>query len=427
MNVRDVIECVENIVGDKAVKKLKRKNIDNVMKVPFTDKDGITRLYKLDSWNWIFLAVNYLNNINKLMEAVYYSARKIARIRDMCTGKIEFVTHKEEYYIGTTKLGFFLLNDTDNTILFLRKLHNRIQGKKICSIVVIFEKESKIGENPLELIRHANMLFIENKEAEHTLNLYLYDPHGSEPELFGQESNIFLDWLKTLYETLYAGNTVNIIERESFSCPIGIQGVIPELKMGKEGYCVTYSYFWIYLILHCSNSIPNVDLNTLISNIEKTVIGYIEDSRIFAEKIYSFSESIVSIAHDNIPDKQNYFKGLNDYMVSFIQEKMQHTPVEKLPYVDLIEDPYNLADSEEENEETRYIDTSQESRGDRKFGRADKPGDEFAGDFSSEEESEDEPEEEHIEEVSDESEEVFAPEEEIRPKRQRRIVYRVNK
>jgi len=429
MNVRDVIQCVENIVGDKAVKKLKRKNIDNVMKVPFTDIDDITKLYKLDSWNWIFLAVNYLNNINKLMEAVYYSARKIARIRDMCTGKIEFVTDREEYYIGTTKLGFFLLNDTENTILFLTKLHNRIQGKKICSIVVIFEKEGKIGENPLELIRHANMLFIENKEAENTLNLYLYDPHGSEPELFGQESNIFLDWLKTLYETLYSRKTVNIIKRESFSCPIGIQGVIPELEMGKEGYCVTYSYFWLYIILHCSNSIPNIDLNTLISNIEKTVIGYIQDPRIFAEKIYSFAESIVSVAHDNIPDKQNYFKGLNDYMVSFIQEKMQHTPVEKLPYVDLIEDPYNLADSEEEDEETRYIDTSQKSSGGRKFGHANGV-EEFAADFSDdEEESEEEPEEEPEEEVEEEEpEEVKNEQREFfaegipRPKRQRRFV-----
>jgi hypothetical protein len=324
MNVRDVIQCVENIIGDKADKKLKRKNIDTVMNVPYIDNDGIRRMYKLDSWNWIFLAVNYLNNINKLMEAVYYSARKIGRIRDMCTGKIEFVTDREEYYIGTKKLGFFLLNDTDNTILFLTKLRNRIQGKKICSLVVIFEKKS--DENPLELISHANMLFIENKEAENTLNLYLYDPHGSDPELFGQESNIFLEWLKTLYETLYAGKTVNIIERESFSCPIGIQRVIPELEMGKQGYCVTYSYFWLYVILHCSNSIPNVDLNTLISNIEKTVIGYIQDPRIFAEKIHSFAESIVSIAHDNIPDKQNYFKGLNEFMV----KNMKNAPSQRV-------------------------------------------------------------------------------------------------
>jgi hypothetical protein len=290
----------------------------------------------------------------------------------------------------------------------------------------LFKLDQQINKS--ELIRHTNMLFIENKEAENTLNLYLYDPHGSEPELFGQESNIFLEWLKTLYTTLYSGKTVNIIKRESFSCPIGIQGVIPELEMGKEGYCVTYSYFWLYIILHCSNSIPNVDLTTLISNIEKTVIRYIQDPRIFAEKIYSFAESIVSVAHDNIPNKQNYFKGLNDYMVSFIQEKMQHTPVEKLPYVDLIEDPYNLADSEEEDGETRYIDTSEKSRKGRKFGHANGV-EEFAADFSDDEE---EPEEEveveveEPEEVVKEPHEVFAPEGGIPPpKRHRRFVYTV--
>jgi hypothetical protein len=31
---------------------------------------------------------------------------------------------------------------------------------------------------------------------------------------------------------------------------VGIQSIIPESYYG-EGYCVMYSYFWLYLVLHC--------------------------------------------------------------------------------------------------------------------------------------------------------------------------------
>ena len=44
---------------------------------------GKEEYYKLNRWNWLVFVINYLSNINKLMEAVYYSARKTARITDI--------------------------------------------------------------------------------------------------------------------------------------------------------------------------------------------------------------------------------------------------------------------------------------------------------------------------------------------------------
>jgi len=322
-------ECIISVV-----KKLeeKVKNIDTDMIIP----SGVSRIYTLDRWNWTLHVIDYLELKNKLMQSVYYLARKIERIPDMCTGEIDFFINDErkEYSIYSTS---YIITANDNKFSledpkyldFLKEFHSRIQGKKICSLSIGFfkYKDAKLQKG------HATMLFIENKQSENTLNLYFYDPHGAGDVFYKRESFIFLSWLRTSYQRQYRGTTVNIIERETFSCPRGIQGIIPETKMGKQGYCIMYSYFWLYIILHCSNSIPNVDLNTLISNIEKTVISLIGNPELLAQIIYVFTENIVSVAHDNMPNLKDYFEELHTFMLENMKNKPSQpvTPLEERP------------------------------------------------------------------------------------------------
>ena len=91
----------------------------------------------------------------------------------------------------------------------------------------------------------------------------------------------FSDGNKKIYEKLIltcpfaqlrklSKKPVKFIEEYNFSCPIGIQGIIKEKN--RKGYCIIYSYFWLYVILHCFKSIPNVDLETLISKVETQIL-----------------------------------------------------------------------------------------------------------------------------------------------------------
>lgn len=267
----------------------------------------------ISRWNYTYYVLSDLMTVDKLTEATYRLAT--LGIHDICTGKLRFFIEKNNYYINTaTKL--FTMKESQEYSNFLEIFYKRIKDRKICSLSIIFcklpEKEYKTDEERINSLKdfHATMLFIENKED--VINLYLYDPHGSSPyHTYAKEEFIFIYNLATAYSTKY-GKPMNVIKRETFSCPRGIQAVIPEIKENKIGYCIIYSYFWLYLILHCISMIPNIDLNTLISTVEKTVLTLVPKPESLAKLIYNFTENIVTTVQTYMPGRKKYFKNLNE-------------------------------------------------------------------------------------------------------------------
>jgi len=266
----------------------------------------------ISRWNYTYYIVSDLMTENKLTEATYRLAT--LGIHDICTGELTCFIEKNNYYINTEHK-LFTMKESQEYLNFLENFHKRIKDRKICSLYIRFcklpEKEYKTDQERINSLTycHANMLFIENKED--VINLYLYDPHGSSPyHKYAREGFIFIYNLATSYNTKY-GKPMNIIKRETFSCPKGIQGVIPEIKENKIGYCIIYSYFWLYLILHCISMIPNIDLNTLISTIEKTVLKLVPEPESLAKLIYNFTENIVSTVQTYMPGREKYFENLH--------------------------------------------------------------------------------------------------------------------
>jgi len=57
--------------------------------------------------------------------------------------------------------------------------------------------------------------------------------------------------------------------------------------------------------------IPNIDLNTLISTIEKTVLKLVPEPESLAKLIYNFTENIVSTVQTYMPGREKYFENLH--------------------------------------------------------------------------------------------------------------------
>lgn len=281
------------------------------------------RKIPISRWNYTFYIANFLNNIDKTMEITYYLAGQ----PQLCTGKVQFFINQKQTEYGIERTGYILTPENlfhvmerdgqinQSYVRFLNTFYKRIQSNKICSINIIlsklkgYQKEEKHMRSSI-IKSHSTMLFVENKTDR--INMYFYDPHGSSFDNNKYEKEAFLFQTRLAEELRkLSKKPVNFILEHNFSCPRGIQAIIPESSLGRRGYCVIYSYFWLYIILHCFNRIPNVDLETLIFNVETQVLKAKNIDKI----IYNFAENIVNTSLTEMPDREVIFKNLNDYIL----------------------------------------------------------------------------------------------------------------
>jgi len=206
-------------------------------------------------------------------------------------------------------------NDTGYTIL-LKQLYTMLSGRDVSnssSIGFTFRRDdsmveyqnkvydmrkfSKIIENMLdtssELIftnfnvvnktsGHATVLIMEKQD--NIWNFYYYDPNGSSNTDYSYQ---FLDMLLR-----YQNKKISIIPITKISCPISIQKYTEE----KIGFCLMFSFFWIYCILNIINGMKKTGtyspLRSWIGSVDKILLDY-EKSNLY-NIVVSFGIKLVN-------------------------------------------------------------------------------------------------------------------------------------
>jgi len=310
-----IYECIKEVVN--SLKKTE-KNIGTPQIVPVNYK----RAYKISRWDFLWFLANFVNNnssylkelkIPTYMDLVY----ALAGVENKCSDKVDI--------------------DSVDTVYFTDQLKNNLKTDSYCSYLLGFKN-------------HANMLFIDNtdsKEYENTIDLYLYEPHGS--NYIHEHADTFLKTIKREYNSKNNYTSLNIVDYKKTSTPagIGIQRYIPEYKENRRGYCLNYSYFWLYLILHCSKTLPNIPLETIIKNIELSLL------RILFSQEKTPGENISNTIHSFVNKIMDNF--LHQTFTTLKDPKKQKELVQKITayiiniiYLDELKYPIiNLEDSEE--------------------------------------------------------------------------------
>ena len=93
---------------------------------------------------------------------------------------------------------------------------------------------------------HQNLLIIYRSDNVH-YHLGIYDPHGTAVAHNIETKQIFLTQLCQQLRQLLPEFQFTALEFDQVGCPVGLQSVTGE----KIGYCVMFSYFWIYCVLRC--------------------------------------------------------------------------------------------------------------------------------------------------------------------------------
>jgi hypothetical protein len=178
---------------------------------------------------------------------------------------------------------------------------------------------------------HRNMILIYKNDLNKKFFMYLYEPEG----IVKRDVQDFLEYLTFEYNKKDNLNVVSEILPKS--CPIvysqtqtlssGLQNIIKETG---QGYCIMYSYFWLYLVLSCSKSgmnalglinrledylienYPSNDLANIIVNFAgKCVNFYIEDIQKYVD------QDVLKKFHEKSTQK---FKQVMEYRQSYIRK-----------------------------------------------------------------------------------------------------------
>ncbi len=278
LGVQSISKCIENILIE--VNRLGGE-LSTQMKYIETKK-GKKVIKTMNRWNYIQTYTDIISMLSlpeyqeqfdlpklpSMLETVYMLAientQKSGLSRseiDVCTGVIKLYFPNDdprEDYIKTQSFGnlYYKKNPQEFSKLFLPVFAKRMMTCKtnITSLAVtIFEKDEG----------HANMIFIHNGPSQITFSLY--EPHGSSRIGFDMYRRMdeFIDFLvKSCNENrhLFGKKYVSKQPETKISCVRGIQAIIPEEKLaGTEntGYCVMYSYLWLYITLRCSSLITH--------------------------------------------------------------------------------------------------------------------------------------------------------------------------
>ncbi len=293
--IEDIIKQVEKLGGELSTK----------MKYYYEQK-GKKLSTHINRWNYVYLFYQMLEYYNKssvrvpsVIETVYMMAIENTRRPmlspdeiDVCTGKL---------YIHVTDT-----NDTKNDYLLVEKVVRIVYQKEPEKFRQTFFLEfakrvmsCKTNITSIALscnvwgkdriyFKHLNMIFIYVGPSSITFSLY--EPSGSKIRNVAHHVDNFMDFLvKTCNnKTLFGGRTAFKQSRTSISCIRGIQKVVKDFHPNDTdaGYCVMYSYFWLYITLRCASfmttgngrllergsAIEEVTIKTILEETERAIL-----------------------------------------------------------------------------------------------------------------------------------------------------------
>jgi hypothetical protein len=267
--------------------------------------------YYIKQWDYINFYYQIIQNKDQLfeksisnflpsfIEIIYKMALGETEDPDnWCTGQI---TLKPNKILQTGNKSFNYIFDKTSFKDFLEEFDTRLNETlcKFTSLALIYESPS---------FAHMNMILIYKEPRTKRLFLYLYEPEGS----VHKEVENFLQYLISKFNE----TTEYKVERDTGlypkSCPLvympnsqlsdGIQKLMKEkgVERSGQGYCVMYSYFWLYLVLSCSKD----GLNPF--GLMNTIENYLETEftpSVISNIVASFASHAVNFY---ITDIQNY-------------------------------------------------------------------------------------------------------------------------
>jgi hypothetical protein len=194
-----------------------------------------------------------------LVKTIYYCVNK--NMNFLCTGSIKFYADQDA--IETKTQGSFFIKYSSNSYTekfktFISNYVNRIHKGKCIFNTIFISVYDKDETN--ETYGHANIITSCYHKRENTLELSIYEPHGSDvykdnglPHY--KKIDTLLKDIKTVIKSQKIFSKVTIIPRNKISCPIGNQ------TYGKdnEGLCFIYSLFYLYVILSIMKEISIIE------------------------------------------------------------------------------------------------------------------------------------------------------------------------
>lgn len=260
-------------------------------------------------WNYIWTLYQTIHNIHgnfptiypSLIETVYSMALKTEEdVNKSCTGQI-FITHEGKIKLREYDTYFKYSDETKKFDEFVNDFVNRIEECKFTSLVLYYIEYKDSHPYITERNGHANILLIYNDND--TIHIALYEPHGSSCRNVNfcarkrENVDLFLlileDRIKktqprknVLIDNFIIAPLINLLgckrpalstvryERTSISQEKGIQSLMLENDTYKQGYCMMYSFFWLYLILHCFRVSEIKNITSILINLEDFILEY---------------------------------------------------------------------------------------------------------------------------------------------------------
>jgi len=187
--------------------------------------------------------------------------------------------------VSLLHIGYFTDKNSENESKFID-----IQNETVSSFYYKYAGTSCIGFSVIDIyikmndnLAHVNVMLVEN--IKDFLIWNYYEPHGYNGII---DENV--QKMKEMGELCakIAGKKFIFNQREGAQCPRGIQGLLTGYD---PGYCLIFSYFWIWCVL---SVIKRMDMyipsNKWISFVEECVADYIKrDPKLVYKRVISFA------------------------------------------------------------------------------------------------------------------------------------------
>jgi hypothetical protein len=276
-------QCIKSVTDNFKLSDVKREMIY---------EDGGEK-YIFSRWNYIYAFYQTIDNfydqkiyMPNFIELIYSMATG-KYINQLCTGIINI--YGSENMSTESQNEFNYITDKYKFNEFLKEFHNRITEEDCKFTSLALSYHDQYGS-------HRNMLLIYRDDINENINVSLYEPHGYNISWYNQKDpsnmyqnienfvrNLILEYNSAFREykikrqdpithcntqvikSFFKRDVLDFVTKPN---RIGIQAYVNEMSYG---YCVMYSYFWLYLVLHCYKQ-TGLDFRYISNKIEECLI-----------------------------------------------------------------------------------------------------------------------------------------------------------
>lgn len=309
-------ECVKNIINTLP------KLTDVHEKEMVFRNEG--KKYYLTQWDYVWTYYQTIENkdlflppfakvqLPTFIESIYKMALgEDEDLDNWCTGQL---TLKTDNILQTQSNSFDYTVDKEDFDSFLDEFHVRL-AESNC-------KFTSLSLNYLvEGGGHRNMILIYKNPKYRRFIMYLYEPEAD----VQKDVQNFLEYLVLKYNEKFSSvidvnknvypNQCPLLYSKSMSS-IGLQNIIKE---SERGYCIMYSYLWLYIVLKCSSSVNVLEL-----------LDGVEDGLISNYSVEQLADIVVSFAGKAV---NFYIEDIGKYVSEDVLKVFHEKSIEKFKFI----------------------------------------------------------------------------------------------